>query len=167
MSFVSGSCLALILQVTFKNKAARHVQVASTIDYVNFEAVTSDDQGRETSIHPNLHGVDEPSKSCDQALAQAFKFLGKRWNGVILGTLTNGTSGFAELRRNVTGISDSVLSERLSELHAAGLITRVVDPGPPVAVTYQLSDTGTALIPAMHALSAWAAENFPGDGDHA
>ncbi|NNN08714.1 MAG: helix-turn-helix transcriptional regulator [Acidimicrobiaceae bacterium] len=101
------------------------------------------------------------SKSCDGALAQAFKFLGKRWNGVILGTLTNGSSGFAELKRNVSGISDSVLSERLSELHSAGLIVRSVEPGPPISVSYDLSDTGRALIPAMDALSTWASENFP------
>ncbi|MBW4030883.1 MAG: helix-turn-helix transcriptional regulator [Acidobacteria bacterium] len=103
----------------------------------------------------------EYSKSCDGALTRAFKFLGKRWNGVILGTLANGSSGFAELKRNVTGISDSVLSERLSELHAAGLIVRTVDPGPPVAVSYDLSGAGRALIPAMEALIAWATASFP------
>ena len=110
---------------------------------------------------PSTGSCDEASKSCDGALAQAFKFLGKRWNGVILGTLTNGSSGFAELKRNVVGISDSVLAERLSELHGAGLISRKVEPGPPVSVSYELSETGRALIPAMDALSAWAAENFP------
>jgi DNA-binding HxlR family transcriptional regulator len=104
---------------------------------------------------------EETSKTCDGALARAFQFLGKRWNGVILGTLTNGSSGFAELKRNVSGISDSVLSERLSELQGAGLIVRSVEPGPPVAVSYALSDTGNALIPAMHALSTWANENVP------
>ncbi|MGC2484744.1 MAG: helix-turn-helix domain-containing protein [Acidimicrobiales bacterium] len=103
---------------------------------------------------------EETSKTCDGGLAHAFFFLGKRWNGVILGTLTNGASGFAELRRNVVGISDSVLSERLSELQSAGLVLRSVDPGPPVSVSYQLSDTGTALIPALHALSVWATDNL-------
>jgi DNA-binding HxlR family transcriptional regulator len=102
----------------------------------------------------------EASKSCDGPLAQAFTFLGKRWNGVILGTLSNGPSGFAELRRNVAGISDSVLSERLSELQSASLILRAVEPGPPVSVSYQLSETGTALIPALHAISLWAADNL-------
>jgi DNA-binding HxlR family transcriptional regulator len=101
------------------------------------------------------------SKSCDGALAQAFSFLGKRWNGVILGTLTNGSSGFAELKRNVNGISDSVLAERLSELHGAGLIVRDVHAGPPVSVSYDLSTTGRALIPAMEALRTWATQNFP------
>jgi DNA-binding HxlR family transcriptional regulator len=124
------------------------------------------DSTPQTSPHSAAQGP-ETSKSCDEALAQAFKFLGKRWNGVILGTLTNGVSGFAELRRNVHGISDSVLSERLSELQTAGLIIRAVDPGPPVTVSYQLSDSGTALIPAMHALSAWAAQNFTASSDHA
>ena len=107
----------------------------------------------------------EASKSCDGALTHAFYFLGKRWNGVILGTLSNGASGFAELRRNVVGISDSVLSERLSELQSAGLVLRTVDPGPPVSVSYQLSQTGTALVPALHALTVWAADNLTSRGD--
>jgi DNA-binding HxlR family transcriptional regulator len=115
---------------------------------------------------PAIGAHDESSKSCDGALTQAFKFLGKRWNGVILATLTNGASGFAELRRNVAGISDSVLAERLSELQGAGLIVRAVDPGPPVAVSYQLTDAGNALLPAMHALSVWASENLQGASDH-
>lgn len=102
----------------------------------------------------------EASKSCDGALAQAFQLLGKRWNGVILGTLANGSSGFSELKRNVTGISDSVLSERLSELHGAGLILRTVDPGPPVSVTYDLSGSGRALIPALQALITWATDSL-------
>jgi DNA-binding HxlR family transcriptional regulator len=54
-----------------------------------------------------------------------------------------------------------MLSERLSELQGAGLIVRSVEPGPPVSVSYRLSDTGSALIPAMHALSDWAATNIP------
>ena len=119
-----------------------------------------------TAVSAHNADCDELSKSCDGALAQAFKFLGKRWNGVILGTLKNGSSGFAELKRNVSGISDSVLSERLSELHAAGLIIRAVDPGPPISVSYDLSDTGNALIPAMHALSTWAAQSFPVNNPH-
>jgi len=122
-----------------------------------------------TRLEPNLPdagGHPPTSKSCDGALAQVFKFLGKRWNGVILGTLTNGESGFAELRRNVDGISDSVLSERLGELQVAGLVVRAVKPGPPVSVMYRLTDAGSALIPALHALSVWASENMSDRSDH-
>ena len=127
---------------------------------------TSPVEGPLTSEPLESTSCEEMSKSCDSALAQAFTFLGKRWNGVILGTLSNGSSGFAELKRNVLGISDSVLSERLSELHQAGLITRSVVPGPPVSVSYELSATGKALIPAMVALRTWASENFPRAGEH-
>jgi DNA-binding HxlR family transcriptional regulator len=100
-------------------------------------------------------------QTCDAALARAFAFLGKRWNGVILGTLVNGDLGFSDLRRAVVGISDSVLSERLSELTGAGLIGRSVDAGPPIAVTYTLTPSGQALLPALGELTTWAAQNLP------
>jgi len=100
---------------------------------------------------------------CDVHLTRAFKFLGKRWNGVLLGTLVQGSAGFAELKRAVHGISDSVLSDRLSELAGAGLIERTVLEGPPLAVTYTVTDAGRALLPALDALTTWAAENLPAD----
>jgi DNA-binding HxlR family transcriptional regulator len=103
----------------------------------------------------------EAAKSCDEALVRAFQFLGKRWSGVILGTLAGGPLGFAELGRRVEGISDSVLAERLSELQASGLIVRDVQIGPPVSVTYTLSSAGDALMPAMRELTTWAAANLP------
>ncbi len=99
---------------------------------------------------------------CDDALTRAFALLGKRWNGVILGTLAHGPAGFAELTRGVEGICDSVLTERLSELQRAGLIVRTVEPGPPVAVSYRLSVSGAALTPVLHDLGRWASENLAG-----
>jgi DNA-binding HxlR family transcriptional regulator len=104
---------------------------------------------------------DHEPRVCDAALKRAFAFLGKRWNGVILGTLTSGPAGFTELRRAVTGISDSVLSERLTELTGAGLVQRSVDEGPPIAVDYRLTPAGMALMPAMRELTTWATENLP------
>ena len=100
-------------------------------------------------------------RACDGALARAFGFLGKRWNGVILGTLMEGPAGFAELKRAVAGISDSVLSERLSELAGAGLVQRTVDDGPPISVSYSLTAAGQALLPALNELTSWAAKNLP------
>jgi DNA-binding HxlR family transcriptional regulator len=108
--------------------------------------------------------VDHEARTCDVALARAFSFLGKRWNGVLLGTLMGGPAGFAELKRAVNGISDSVLSDRLSELVSAGLVERSVDEGPPVAVTYRASASGQALVPALDALTTWAAANLPAAG---
>ncbi len=98
---------------------------------------------------------------CDAALSHAFALLGKRWNGVILGTLMDSPAGFAEVRRATGGISDSVLSDRLAELTAAGLVLREVDEGPPVAVRYRLSDHGAALVPVLRDLMSWARDHLP------
>jgi DNA-binding HxlR family transcriptional regulator len=103
------------------------------------------------------------SAACDRgtaALGRAFEFLVKRWNCVLLGTLRNGPAGFRELSRAVDGISDSVLSDRLSDLAAAGLITRTVDEGPPLAVSYALTDRGKALLPALQQITLWAQEHL-------
>jgi DNA-binding HxlR family transcriptional regulator len=100
-------------------------------------------------------------RTCDAALARAFGFLGKRWSGVIIGTLANGPAGFSELKRAVHGISDSMLSDRLVELCGAGLVQRSVDEGPPIAVDYRLTQCGEALIPALRELTTWATNNLP------
>jgi len=97
----------------------------------------------------------------DAALAHAFAFLGKRWNGVVLGSLRSGPAGFCELARSIEGISDSVLSSRLSDLGEAGLIDRRVEEGPPVAVRYALTSRGEALIPALEQIARWAEEHLP------
>jgi DNA-binding HxlR family transcriptional regulator len=109
-----------------------------------------------------LAGLDgeHPVARCDAALSHAFGILGKRWNGMILGSLIEAPGGFSELRRGLGGISDSVLSDRLSELTAAGVVLREVDPGPPVAVRYRLSPSGEALAPVLRDLMAWARENL-------
>ena len=99
--------------------------------------------------------------SCDAGLRRAFVFLGKRWNGVILGTLSHGPVGFAELRRSVGAITDSVLSDRLSELAAAGLVERIVTDGRPPGVNYQLSPNGQQLLPILDQLGQWAAHHLP------
>jgi DNA-binding HxlR family transcriptional regulator len=101
-------------------------------------------------------------RACDGALVRAFDLIGKRWNGVILGTLMGGPASFSELRRGVAGISDSVLSERLSELATAKLVARSVSEGPPVAVAYALTSSGQALVPTLEQLAGWAATNLPG-----
>jgi len=73
----------------------------------------------------------------------------------------HGPLGFAELRRAVEGISDSVLSERLSELCSAGLVLREVESGPPVMVRYRLTPAGEALAPILRELAAWASCHLP------
>jgi len=98
---------------------------------------------------------------CDRALVRAFEFLGKRWSGVVLGTLISGPAGYRELSRAIDGISDSVLADRLSALTAAGIVSRTVDEGPPLSVEYALTERGRALVPVLEALGRWAEEHLP------
>lgn len=98
---------------------------------------------------------------CDAGLVRAFEFLGKRWSGVILGSLSTGPVGYAELRRGVGAITDSVLSDRLTELVAGGLIERKVTDTRPPGVTYALTDAGVALFPILQELAGWADAFLP------
>ena len=102
----------------------------------------------------------EAPQVCDSAITLAFSVLGKRWNGMILSVLGSGVTSFVGLRKAVGGISDTVLSERLLELADAGLVTRAVVEGPPVAVRYELTTAGAELVPTIAQLGAWAKRNL-------
>jgi DNA-binding HxlR family transcriptional regulator len=102
--------------------------------------------------------------SADETLTRAFDLLGKRWTGVMLATLRDSAVGFRVLSRAISGISDSVLSDRLSELSDAGLIIRSVKEGPPVTVSYALTEAGEALLPALEQIGRWADIHLPANG---
>jgi DNA-binding HxlR family transcriptional regulator len=109
---------------------------------------------------PKVDGVPEACLRSDAALSRAFGFLGKRWNAVLLGILGKGPTGYRELSRSIGGISDSVLTDRLAELTRAGLISRTLNEGPPVSVSYALTGSGRALMPALEQISRWAEEHL-------
>ena len=104
---------------------------------------------------------DDLAHACDGGVRRAFELLGKRWNGVIVGTLSAGPVGFADLRRGVGGITDSVLSDRLSELIDVGLVDRTVTDSRPPGVSYELTPAGHELLPILHRLGSWAEEHIP------
>jgi DNA-binding HxlR family transcriptional regulator len=93
---------------------------------------------------------------CDAALTSVFSVLGKRWTGLIIGVLLERPARFAEIARAIPGITESMLSTRLGELRNAGLVSREVLDGPPIASLYRLTPSGEALRPALLALGDWA-----------
>ena len=103
---------------------------------------------------------DEHRKGACQAITSVFALLGKRWSGLILVTLLDGPARFSRIVQLVPGVSERMLSERLSELAAAGLITREADEGPPVNVCYRLTRRGEALRPALAELERWGNEHL-------
>ena len=94
--------------------------------------------------------------AADASLVRAFDLLGKRWTGVLLGTLRGGPVGFRALARAVPGISDSVLSDRLGELTEAGLVARTVARGTTGVGDVHLTEAGRALLPALEQIRRWA-----------
>ena len=101
-------------------------------------------------------GCSRAAIRCDAALTSVFAVLGKRWTGVVIGVLLERPARFAEIARAIPGITESMLSARLTELKDAGLLTREVIEGPPIASLYRLTPRGEALRPALVALGAWA-----------
>ncbi|TFG73248.1 MAG: transcriptional regulator [Solirubrobacterales bacterium] len=86
----------------------------------------------------------------------AVELIGRRWAGAILITLLDGSVYFRELGAAVPGMSDRLLSQRLRELEAEGLVQRCVHDGPPARVSYSLTAAGRGLEPAIRELHAWA-----------
>ena len=88
---------------------------------------------------------------------RAIELIGKRWTGAVIRALLAGPARFNQLLMGIPGISDRVLTERLRELEMEGLLERLVDPGPPVRVSYRLTPRGAALNPVVASVDAWAA----------
>ena len=86
----------------------------------------------------------------------AIQLLGKRWTGLILDSLMEGPRRFCELTATVEGLSDRVLSDRLRELEAEGVIERIVYPQIPVRVEYRLTEKGRDLKPVVQSIHKWA-----------
>lgn len=87
----------------------------------------------------------------------ALELIGRRWTGSVLRYLLDSPARFNQLLMGIQGISDRVLTERLRELEVQGLVERLVDPGPPVRVSYRLTDRAHQLTPVFRAVDAWAA----------
>ncbi|GAA4994918.1 winged helix-turn-helix transcriptional regulator [Streptomyces siamensis] len=105
-----------------------------------------------------------PCQKVDDGMARVFHLLGKRWTGLVVAVLLQRPVHFTELRRAIPGISERMLSDRLTELGAAGLVVREVDEGPPLRVSYRLTEAGAALEPALKELGAWAERYLPEEG---
>jgi DNA-binding HxlR family transcriptional regulator len=87
----------------------------------------------------------------------ALELAGRRWTGAILLAALLGARRFGEYRTMVTGISDRLLSQRLKELEADGLIDRTVIPSTPVQILYTLSRDGEELMSVLQPLVNWGA----------
>ena len=83
------------------------------------------------------------------------KMLGCRWKILIIRELLSGTKRFGELKKNVTGITQKVLTSKLRDMEELGLLERNVYPQIPPKVEYTLTDIGYSLRPVLDSLKSW------------
>jgi DNA-binding HxlR family transcriptional regulator len=88
-------------------------------------------------------------------VAMASEILCARWTLVLLRELIVGSTRFNELRRGVPRMSPALLSKRLKDLEAAGILARKAVPGEPDVFEYRLTKAGRDLQPVVEAVGAW------------
>ncbi|WP_417762789.1 winged helix-turn-helix transcriptional regulator [Shewanella sp.] len=90
-----------------------------------------------------------------------FDRVAERWILLIIGLLRDGRPRrFSELKRQVEGISQKVLSQKLKWLERDGLVTRQVFATMPLTVEYQLTPLGLSFAETIERVSHWAENNF-------
>ena len=95
---------------------------------------------------------------------QAIEIIGRRWTGAIIRALLAGDTRFSQIRSTIPGLSDRLLSERLKELEAEGIVERRVLADTPVRIEYHLTTKGEDLADVVQAASAWAEQWLPAGG---
>jgi DNA-binding HxlR family transcriptional regulator len=105
--------------------------------------------------------LEKVTKRFDDAcgLAHALELLGERWAMLVLRELAYGPRRFSDLKSDLKGISANVLTQRLTELEARGLVRKVRLPPPASVQVYEATSWGLEAIPTIAALGRWAARS--------
>jgi len=92
-------------------------------------------------------------------MAHAMELLGERWAMLVLRELAYGPRRFSALKGDLHGISANVLTQRLTELEARGLVRKVRLPPPASVQVYEATEWGLEVIPVIASLGRWAARS--------
>src|SRR6266851_1922383 len=99
----------------------------------------------------------EPDPACE--LRNILDRIADKWSLLVICVLADGTRRFSELRREIDGISQRMLTLTLRQLEREGLVNRTVFPVVPPRVDYQLTPLGSTLLDTIQSLVAWAGEH--------
>ena len=83
-----------------------------------------------------------------------------KWRMIIILALEDEPKRFGDMKRCIGDVTQSVLAENLRGLQRDGYLTRTVDPGPPVAVSYELTPLGRSLLELLKPLVYWSHEQM-------
>src|ERR1700744_6297817 len=95
-----------------------------------------------------------------RAISGVLARIGDKWSVLIVSRLGDAPMRFNELKRDIGGISQRMLTLTLRGLERDGLITRTVFPTTPPRVDYALTPLGKSLLEPVSALGAWARKNI-------
>lgn len=101
-----------------------------------------------------------PEQDCE-AVRRVVDRIGDKWSLYLIGTLQDGPMRFNEIRRNIEGISQRMLTLTLRGLERDGLVVRKVYPTKPPSVDYALTDLGRTLLEPVMGLVTWAQKHTP------
>ncbi|MFN4156028.1 MAG: winged helix-turn-helix transcriptional regulator [Paracoccaceae bacterium] len=103
--------------------------------------------------------MSETRRSYDEGCiaAHALDLIGDRWALLVVRELMLGPRRFGAIREGLPGISANILTRRLEELEAAGIVLRDPVPGAARAQLYRLTEAGADLWPVIRALCRWGA----------
>jgi DNA-binding HxlR family transcriptional regulator len=102
--------------------------------------------------------IDRTHEGCIAA-REVLNRVGDKWSVLIVAMLGNGPRRFTELKRNIEGISQRMLTLTLRGLERDGLVSRTVFPTIPPRVDYALTPLGGTLLEPVKALGMWANDN--------
>ena len=91
-------------------------------------------------------------------VATTVQMIGCKWKLLIMRNLLQRPWRFNELKKDLEGISQKVLTDSLRSMEADGIVTRTVYPEVPPRVEYALSDLGESMRPIMDAMAAWGTD---------
>ena len=95
-------------------------------------------------------------------VATTVQLIGSKWKLLIMRNLLQRSWRFNELRKDLEGISQKVLTDSLRSMEDDGIITRTVYPEVPPRVEYALSDLGESMRPIIKAMEEWGT-NYKGN----
>ena len=88
-------------------------------------------------------------------VATTVALIGSKWKLLIMRNLLSRPWRFNELKKDLEGISQKVLTDSLRSMEADGLLTRTVYPEVPPRVEYTLTELGYSLRPILEAMRVW------------
>ena len=88
-------------------------------------------------------------------VATTVQLIGSKWKLLILRNLLSRPWRFNELKKDLDGISQKVLTDSLRSLEEDGIVTRTVYPEVPLRVEYSLSELGDSMRPIIRAMEDW------------